>query len=63
MSKQVRLEDNVYQRLDALRGKRESFSQCVERLISIIEPIRQASEMLNKDRISYKVLHGEEITR
>ena len=33
MSKQIRLTDGVYIALDALRDKRESFSEVVERII------------------------------
>ena len=31
MSKTIKLEDQVYNRLEELRGKRETFSQAVER--------------------------------
>lgn len=34
MSKTIKLEDQVYEKLDTLRGKRETFSQIVGRLIA-----------------------------
>jgi len=35
MSKSVKLDDRVYQELDQLRGKRETFSQAVGRLVKL----------------------------
>jgi len=35
MSKQIRLEDEVYDQLEAIRDKRETFSEVVARLIKI----------------------------
>jgi len=35
MSKAIKLDDHVYQELDQLRGKGETFSQVVERLLKI----------------------------
>jgi len=41
MAKQIRLEDDVYYRLDQERKKRESFSDAVKRLLDLAEQIRQ----------------------
>lgn len=57
--KTVRLKIGVYTRLVEFQGKGETLSEAVERLLSIIAPIREASEMINRDRQAYKVLHGE----
>jgi len=35
MSKTIRLEDNVYTALDSMRGKRETFSDAVARLLEV----------------------------
>jgi len=35
MSKSVKLDDQVYQDLDQLREKRETFSQAVQRLLKL----------------------------
>lgn len=55
----VRLKIAVYTRLVEFQGKGETLSQAVERLLSIIEPIKQASGMISHDRQTYKALHGE----
>jgi len=41
VTKQIRLEDNVYYRLDQERRKGESFSDVVKRLLDLAEQIRQ----------------------
>lgn len=38
--KSIKIEEPVYRRLDAVRGKGETFSQVIERLLKIVEYIR-----------------------
>ena len=37
MSKTIKLDDQVYERLDAIRGKGETFSQALERCLTVVE--------------------------
>lgn len=46
MSKLIRVEQQVYDELEELRDKRETFSQVIERLLSTIRPLREASSIL-----------------
>ena len=46
MSKTIRLEDQVYLRLDSIRGKRETFSETVERIIRVYVTIKDVSDTL-----------------
>jgi len=39
MSKQIRLEDEVYEKLESIRDKRETFSEVVGRLIKIYDSL------------------------
>jgi len=41
MSKTIKLDEQVYQELDQLREKRETFSQAVGRLISLYQAIEK----------------------
>jgi len=41
MAKQIRLEDNIYRRLDEERRKRETFSDVVKRLLDLADQVRQ----------------------
>ena len=67
MSKTIRVDDQVYNELEELRGKRETFSQVIERLLAIVRPLRQASEILGpshylkerpKEEASHEVSHS-----
>lgn len=44
MSHTIKLEDQVYEKLERFRGKRETFSQAVERLLAAKE---KATELLD----------------
>lgn len=46
MSKQIRLTDVTYIALDALREKRETFSEVVERIIRCYNILKDASDTL-----------------
>ena len=46
MSKTIRLEDRVYVKLDAIREKRETFSEAVARLIVVYTTIKGVSVTL-----------------
>lgn len=46
MGKQIRVSDDVYERLQKLQGPRESYSEVIERAISIIEIIKDVPPML-----------------
>ena len=46
MIKTIKLAEPVYHRLDAIRGKRESFSQAVERLLFIRDQFANLSDNL-----------------
>lgn len=46
MSKQIRVSDDVYTRLQKLQGPRESYSQVIDRAISIVEIIKDVPSML-----------------
>jgi len=46
MSKTIRLEDGVYIALDAIREKRETFSEAVERIIRVYVTIVGVSDTL-----------------
>lgn len=40
MSHTIRVTDKVYDRLEAARGKRESFGRLVERLLTLLEALQ-----------------------
>jgi len=46
MSKTIRVEDGVYNELEELRSKRETFSEVIERLLAIVRPLQEASSIL-----------------
>lgn len=46
MIKQIRLEEHVYNGLEEMRGKRETFSQAVERLLDLYQKIRRLEPVL-----------------
>ena len=46
MSKPIRLENEVYDKLDNIREKRETFSGVVERLIRVYATIKDVSDIL-----------------
>ena len=46
MSKTIRLDDIVYLHLEVFRGKRETFSQVVERLLQVIARLEDISPLI-----------------
>ena len=60
MSRTIKLEDEVYDRLEAVRGKRETFSQAVERLLSIVEAIRAVPLGPRAEPLTHQVLTRED---
>ena len=46
MSKTIRLENLVYLHLDAIREKRETFSEVTERLIKVYVTMKEVSDTL-----------------
>lgn len=60
MSKTIKLEGGVYQRLEEIRGKRETFSQAVERLISVMEGFKHLTDITEgtKEYHSWKDKQG-----
>lgn len=46
MSHSIKVSDGVYITLEAIRGKRETFSQVVERLIRVYASLKDVSETL-----------------
>jgi len=45
-AKTVKLEEPVYNRLDQFRGKRETFSQAVERLLTLLDRVGELRSVL-----------------
>lgn len=46
MPKNIQLSDDVYNRLETFRGKRETFSEAVERLLTMLEKVGQLRDIL-----------------
>lgn len=46
MSKSIKLENKVYYKLEEFRGKRETFSQAVERLLDFRRSLTVAFDMV-----------------
>lgn len=46
MSKTIKLEDSVYYRLEGFRGKRETFSQAVDRLLEMLSKVGELRDVL-----------------
>jgi predicted CopG family antitoxin len=46
MSKTIKLEDSVYLRLEGFRGKRETFSQAVDRLLKMLSKVGELRDVL-----------------
>lgn len=63
MSKTIRLEDGVYIALDAIREKRETFSETVERLIRVYVTIKDVSDILGPSHYLKQFAHGPEEIR
>lgn len=48
MSKSIKIEDDVYQDLDDMRGKRDTFSQVISRLIHAAALAHRAGDLLQE---------------
>jgi len=46
MSKTIRVDDNVYERLQGLQGPRETYNQVIDRCLSTVEAIKGVSDIL-----------------
>lgn len=46
MIKTIKLEEPTYEKLERFRGKRETFSQAVERLLRINDAISQLEDII-----------------
>ena len=46
MRKSIKIEESVYDRLYDVRGKGETFSECIDRLLSIVETVREVARTL-----------------
>lgn len=57
MSKTIKLEDQVYYRLEEVRGKRETFSQAVERLLAAMAKANELIDAL----VGRESPRGEEV--
>jgi len=48
MSKSIKVDDRVYQDLENIRGKRETFSEAIARMINVARLTSQAGEILGE---------------
>lgn len=46
--KSIKIEQGVYDRLDNIRGKHETFSECIARLVSLIETVKEIGEPIRE---------------
>ena len=58
--KSIKIEEPVYLRLDTQRGKGETFSQVIERLLSIVEAIRAVPLGYGPESLTRRVLTRED---
>ena len=58
--KSIKIEESVYRRLDAVRGKGETFSQVIDRLLNIVEAVRAVPLGPFPVGYTYPVLSKEE---
>ncbi|GAH83510.1 unnamed protein product [marine sediment metagenome] len=57
MSKGIKLEDQVYYQLEEIRGKRETFSHVVERLLAVMVKANELIDAL----VDREPPRGEEV--
>jgi len=60
MSKTIKVEDRVYDRLEEIREKRETFSEAVERLLKVYDTIKTVSDTLGPSHYLKDFKHGPE---
>ena len=46
MSKSIKVSDKVYEELRELQAPRETYTEVIDRLLSTIRPLREASKFL-----------------
>lgn len=46
MSHSIKVSDDVYTRLRALMGAQETYNHVIERLLAIVDPIKEISDVL-----------------
>lgn len=63
MSKTIKLEDQVYYRLEELRAKRETFSQAVARVLRVVSKVEDVTTILYPGDAGREYQHGPEKTR
>ena len=63
MSKTIKLDDQVYERLEAIRGKGETFSQALERCLSVVEAWKIVWSDFSRATTSGEFKHGPERIR
>jgi len=61
--KSIKIEEPVYLRLDTQRGKGETFSQVIERLLFIVEAFRALPIGPRPDNFPAEYKHGPETIR
>lgn len=60
MSKSIKVDDKVYIDLENIRGKRETFSEAIARMINVARLASQAGEILGEFPLVI-VSHGKQI--
>lgn len=63
MSKTIKLENQVYFKLDSLRGKRETFSEVVAKLLTTKEGFDTMFQLWYGSRAESEFKHGPERIR
>ncbi|MCK4722500.1 MAG: hypothetical protein KAT75_04310 [Dehalococcoidia bacterium] len=58
--KSIKIEEPVYRRLDAVRGKGETFSQVIDRLLAVVEAIRAVPLGPRPESLTHKALTRED---
>lgn len=60
MSKTIKVEDKVYDGLETFRDKRETFSEAVERLLSVAGELYLVADIL-EGQAKFKEFQGERL--
>lgn len=59
MSKTIKVDESVYYDLEKLRGKRETFSSVVARLLRVIERVQDMAPLIYAEQIGGQRFSGE----
>lgn len=62
MSKTIKVEDRVYDRLDEIRDFKETYSQVIEKLLAARESFCQVIEIIEAD-VKYRNWQREQLER